>query len=101
MAKKEKAKKEKAGAALTDDLKAMIKLVPKLEKFIKVFDEITGGYLKYRKKGGPAIPEIEKHVAVGKLDSEPKVKAKKEKPMPKAKTGAKAAGKAAPAAKDK
>jgi len=69
-------KKEKTVCALAEDFKAMITMVPKLEAFIKVHNEITAGYQKYRKNGGVAIPGIEKHVGIKELTSGPSPKKK-------------------------
>lgn len=55
-------KKEKTVFALAEDFKAMIAMVPKLEAFLKVHNEIEVGYQKYRKNGGAAIPGLEKHL---------------------------------------
>jgi len=57
-------KKEKSNLALTEDFKALITMIPKLEAFIKVHNEITVGYQKYRKNGGEAISGIEKHLGI-------------------------------------
>jgi hypothetical protein len=70
-------KKEKAVFALAEDFQAMNAMVPKLEAFIKVHNEIAAGYQKYRKNGGDAIPGIEKHMGIKKQDSTPALKAKK------------------------
>jgi hypothetical protein len=70
-------KKEKLVFALTEDFEAMIKMVPKLEAFLKVHSEIATGYQKYRKGGGDAIPGIEKHLGVKKQPVIPPLKADK------------------------
>jgi hypothetical protein len=70
-------KKEKTLFALTEDFQAMIKMIPKLEAFFKVHNEIAAGYLKYRNNGGTSIPGIEKHLGVKKQPVIPPVKAKK------------------------
>ena len=57
-------KKEKSVSVLAENFKAMISLAPKLEALLKAHDEITAGYLKYRKNGGASIPGIEKHLGV-------------------------------------
>ncbi|MDD2310100.1 MAG: hypothetical protein PHH91_11010 [Desulfuromonadaceae bacterium] len=57
-------KKEKAAFALAEDFKVVVAMVPKLEAFIAVHKEIAAGYQKYRKNGGEAIPDIEKHLGV-------------------------------------
>jgi hypothetical protein len=67
-------KKEKSASVLSEDFKAMIAMVPKLEVFLKVHNEITAGYQKYRKNGGDAIPGIEKHLGIKKQDSAPSLK---------------------------
>lgn len=59
-------KKNKSVLVLAEDFKAMITLVPKLESFLKVHNEIAAGYQKYRKNGGASIPGIEKHLGVKK-----------------------------------
>jgi hypothetical protein len=80
-------KKEKAVASLVEDFQAMIKMVPKLESFIKVYNDIAAGYQKYRKNGGDAIPGIEKHLGIKIQDaaSQPKVKKSGEKSKTKVK----------------
>jgi hypothetical protein len=55
-------KKEKTIFVLAENFKAMIAVVPKLEAFLKVHNEIAEGYQKYRKNGGAAIPSVEKHL---------------------------------------
>jgi len=55
-------KKEKAVFVLADDFKTMIAMVPKLEAFLEIHNEIAAGYQKYRKNGGAAIPGLEKHL---------------------------------------
>ena len=67
-------KKEKAVLVLAEDFKAM---VPKLEAFLKVHNEIAAGYQKYRKDGGVAIPGIEKHLGSKKEALIPSTKAAK------------------------
>ncbi len=57
-------KKEKSAVALTEDLKTLITLIPKLAAFIRVHNEIAVGYQKYRKNGGEAISGIEKHLGI-------------------------------------
>ena len=57
-------KKDKSVLALTEDFKALITLIPKLEAFMKVHNEIAVGYQKYRKNGGDAISGIEKHLGI-------------------------------------
>jgi hypothetical protein len=70
-------KKEKSVFVLADDFKTMIAMVPKLETFLKIHNEIAAGYQKYRKGGGDAIPGIEKHMAFKEQKSTPPPKAKK------------------------
>ena len=57
-------KKEKSAAGLTEEFKSLVAQIPKLEKLLKMYDEISAGYLKYRKNGGAAIPGIEKHLGI-------------------------------------
>jgi hypothetical protein len=57
-------KKDKSAGGLAVEFKAMVEMVPKLDKLLKAYDEITAGYLKYRKSGGASIPGIEKHLGV-------------------------------------
>lgn len=70
-------KKEKSVFLLAEDFKAMIAMVPKLDAFLKVHNEIAEGYQKYRKNGGAAIPGVEKHLGAKtpKTTVEAKVKA--------------------------
>ena len=89
-------KKEKS--ALADDFKAMIAMVPKLEAFLKVHNEIAAGYQKYRKGGGAAIPGLEKHLGAKIIAKTVKGKTKEvaaasEAKMPKESTGTKKANK--------
>jgi hypothetical protein len=69
-------KKEKSVFALAEDFKAMITMVPKLEAFIKVHNEIAAGYQKFRKNGGDAITGIEKHLGIKEVTSVPSPKKK-------------------------
>jgi hypothetical protein len=73
-------KKEKSVLALAEDFKAMITMVPKLEAFIKVHNEITAGYQKFRKAGGAAITGIEKHLGIKEVASVPSTKKKETAP---------------------
>lgn len=57
-------KKKKTVLALAEDSQAVIAMIPKLESFIQACEEIASGYRKYRKKGGAAIPGVEKHVGI-------------------------------------
>lgn len=57
-------KKEKAVFTMADDFQAVVSLVPRLTAVIKVYKEIASEYQKYRKKGGAAIPGIEKHLGI-------------------------------------
>lgn len=70
-------KKEKSVFVLADDFKTMIAMVPKLEAFLKVHNEIAAAYQKYRKAGGDAIPGLEKHLGakIQKTTDKEKVKA--------------------------
>lgn len=70
-------KKEKSVFVLADDFKTMIAMVPKLEAFLKIHNEIAAGYQKYRKGGGDAIPGIEKHLGLKEQKSTPPPKTKK------------------------
>ena len=69
-------KKNKKVTGLVEDFKTMIALVPKLEDFIEVYNEIAEGYQKYRKNGGEAISGIEKHLSIKKQDNFPSAKKK-------------------------
>ncbi len=69
-------KKEKKVFALTEDLQALIAIVPKLEAFIKVHKEIAAGYQKYRKNGGVEISGIEKYLGVKEQKSASPAKTK-------------------------
>jgi len=69
-------KKNKKVNGLAEDFKTMIALVPKLKKFIEVYNEIAEGYQKYRKNGGEAISGIEKHLGTKKQDKFPSAKKK-------------------------
>lgn len=70
-------KKKKTVFALAEDFQAIISILPKLESFVKTHKEIAGGYQKYRKNGGAAIPGIEKHVGIKEQNSPPTVSARK------------------------
>ena len=78
-------KKEKAVLALAGDFQSMIKIVPKLEAFIKVYKEIATAYQKYRKNGGVAIPGIEKHLGIKETKSAPSSKKKETVTIPETK----------------
>ncbi len=78
-------KKEKAVFVLAEDFQAMIAMVPKLEAFLKVHNEIAAGYQKYRKSGGAAIPGVEKHLGIKKQDGAPPLKTKETKTITKTK----------------
>ena len=88
-------KKEKTALGLAEDFKAMIAMVPKLEAFIKVHNEIAAGYQKHRKNGGASIPGIEKHLGLKEPKALPSLKKKEpaivadEVKTPKAGTAAK------------
>jgi len=69
-------KKEKTVFVLAEDFKAMITMVPKLEAFLKVHNEIAVGYQKYRKNGGASIPGLEKHLGAKIPKSSVEAKAK-------------------------
>jgi len=79
-------KKEKTVLALAEDFKAMITMVPKLEAFIKVHNEIAAGYQKFRKNGGAAITGIEKHLGIKEVASIPSTKKKETATAAEAKT---------------
>jgi hypothetical protein len=70
-------KKEKCCCALAEDFQAVTALVPKLESFIKIHNEIAVAYQKYRKGGGASIPGIEKHLGCKEEKCAPPVKEKK------------------------
>jgi hypothetical protein len=70
-------KKKKTACAFAEDFQAIIALIPKLESFIKIHKEIAAGYQKYRKNGGAAISEIEKHVGINELKGTPVITSKK------------------------
>jgi len=55
-------KKDKKGCSSSDDLQAVIAIIPKLESLIKAHKEITEHYQMYRQNGGDEIPGIEKHL---------------------------------------
>jgi len=74
-------KKEKKVFAAAEDFKAMIAMVPKLEAFLKVHNEIAAGYQKYRKGGGASIPGIEKHMGIKIPKSPVEAKAKPVAPV--------------------
>lgn len=57
-------KKNKSAGAAAEDFQALIAMIPKLEAFLKIHNEISAGYQKYRKNGGASIPGIEKHLGV-------------------------------------
>jgi hypothetical protein len=79
-------KKEKSVFVLAENFKAMIAVVPKLEAFLKVHNEIAAGYQKYRKNGGASIPGIEKHLGVKNQPVAVAVKTKKQEKAPETKT---------------
>lgn len=76
-------KKEKSIFVLAEDFKAMIAMVPKLEAFLKVHNEIAEGYQNYRKNGGDAISGVEKHLKLKEQKSDSS-KAKKTGTIPEA-----------------
>jgi hypothetical protein len=69
-------KKDKSVFALAEDFQKMIAMIPKLEAFIKVHNEIAAGYQKYRKNGGEAIPGIEKHLGLKEQTGAPSKRTK-------------------------
>ena len=70
-------KKEKTAVTFVENFQTVATLVPKLEAVIKVLNEIATGYQKYRKNGGAAIPDIEKHLGIKEQNSVPSKKTKK------------------------
>lgn len=76
-------KKDKSNLALTEDFKELITMIPKLEAFIKVHNEIAMGYQKYRKNGGDPISGIEKHLGIKCQAETAPIKAKAETKTPK------------------
>jgi len=86
-------KKEKSVFVLADDFKTMIAMVPKLEAFLKVHNEIAVGYQKYRKNGGASIPGIEKHLGIKIPKSPVEAKAKPVAPVAEVKAPKKASKK--------
>jgi hypothetical protein len=70
-------KKDKPVFALADDFQTMITMIPKLAALLKVLNEITAGYQKYRKNGGASIPGIEKHIGLKEQKSASSSKIKK------------------------
>ncbi len=78
-------KKEKSVFVLAENFKAMIAVVPKLEAFLKVHNEIAAGYQKYRKNGGASIPGVEKHLGVKSQPVAAAVKTKKKEKTPETK----------------
>lgn len=78
-------KKEKSVFVLAEDFKAMIAMVPKLEAFLKVHNEIAVGYQKYRKNGGASIPGLEKHLGAKTPKSTPEAAVKAAAPATKIK----------------
>jgi len=85
-------KKEKTVFVLAENFKAMIAMVPKLEAFLKVHNEIAAGYQKYRKNGGASIPGVEKHLGVKIPKSMVKVKTEAVAPADEAKAPKKGTG---------
>lgn len=61
-------KKDKKTLSLEDDVQAIISMIPKLEKLLKIHKELTKEYQKYRKNGGDEIPGLEKHLGCSELD---------------------------------
>lgn len=78
-------KKEKSVFVLAEAFQAMITVVPKLEAFLKIHNEIAASYQKYRNDGGEAISGIEKHLGNKEQKSAPSVKTKKVAPIKTAK----------------
>lgn len=59
-------KKDKMELLPEDDVQAVIAMVPKLEKLLETYKEVTKEYQKYRKNGGDEIPGLEKHLGCSK-----------------------------------
>ena len=78
-------KKEKKVNVLADNFKAVIAVMPKLEKFLQIHDEIAVSYQKYRNNGGVSIPGIEKHLGSKKQPANLPAEAKKPENPAKAK----------------
>jgi hypothetical protein len=74
-------KKEKTEFATAAEFQAMSALAPKLAVFVKVYQEISNGYHKYRKNGGAAIPGIEKHMGIKEEKTPSVVKEKNVTPV--------------------
>jgi len=68
-------KKSKKSYVFEDEFKELGKMAPGIKALLSMTRDIAEGYRKYRKKGGVAIPGLEKHLAVKKCecvpDSEP------------------------------
>jgi len=81
MGKKDKGKKT---FEFEEEFKELGKLAPKIKALLSMNREIAEGYRKYRKKGGEAIPALEKHLGVKKSESTPVLEALPETTPPEA-----------------
>jgi len=75
-------KKEKRTFVFEEEFKELGKLAPKIKALLSMNREIAEGYRKYRKKGGEAIPALEKHLGVKKPESAPVQEAQPEATQP-------------------
>jgi len=64
-------KKDKRTFVFEEEFKELGKLAPKIKALLSMNREIAEGYRKYRKKGGEAIPALEKHLGVKKSECAP------------------------------
>jgi hypothetical protein len=61
-------KKSKRTFDFEEEFNELCKLAPKIKALLSMNREIAEGYRKYRKKGGEAIPVLEKHLGVKKSE---------------------------------
>jgi hypothetical protein len=64
-------KKNKKSYVFEDEFKELGKMAPGIKALLNMTRDIADGYRKYRKKGGLAIPGLEKHLAVKKCECVP------------------------------
>ncbi|NVN90578.1 MAG: hypothetical protein HXX11_08210 [Desulfuromonadales bacterium] len=61
-------KKNKRTYVFEEEFKELGKMAPGIKALLSMTRDIAEGYRKFRKKGGEAIPGLEKHLAVKKCE---------------------------------
>lgn len=64
-------KKNKRTYGFEEEFKALGKMAPGIKALLSMTRDIAEGYRKYRKKGGEAIPALEKHLALKECECAP------------------------------